>query len=37
MTNATSSKEPARVDRLAAALFKEPSTQDDLLELLRAA
>ena len=36
MTNATSSKESARVDRLAAALLKEPSTQDDLLELLRA-
>ncbi len=36
MTNATSSKEPARVDRLAAALLKEPPTQDDLLELLRA-
>lgn len=36
MTNATSSKESARVDRLASALLKEPSTQDDLLELLRA-
>ena len=37
MTNATSSKESARVDRLAAALLKEPFTQGDLLELLRAA